>query len=117
MSGPAGPWIGVDLDGTWVRGDEPWQGPTHVGTPIPAMTAKVRCWLAAGWRVKVFTARYAIPEPLRSEVVRAIQDFTEAEVGRRLEVTNEKDFDMVECWDDRAVRVVDNTGEPCCRRR
>lgn len=116
MSEPAGPWIGVDLDGTWARTCR-WRGPTHIGPAVPLMTARVRLWLSAGWRVKVFTARYSEPEPVRSEVVRAVQDFTEQEVGRRLEVTNQKDYDMVECWDDRAVRVLLNTGERCCDAR
>lgn len=30
-----------------------------------------------------------------------------------LEVTNIKDFDMLELWDDRCVSVVTNTGLPC----
>jgi hypothetical protein len=29
-----------------------------------------------------------------------------------LEVTNAKDMDMIELWDDRAVQVIPNTGNP-----
>lgn len=35
-------------------------------------------------------------------------------IGVVLEVTNVKDFGMVELWDDRCVRVLKNTGQPCC---
>jgi hypothetical protein len=29
-------------------------------------------------------------------------------------VTCMKDYGMIQLWDDRAVRVVENTGQPCC---
>ena len=45
-----------------------------------------------------------------------IQDWTEQYIGVRLPVTNQKDYGMVELWDDRAVRVVINTGHPCCEQ-
>lgn len=44
----------------------------------------------------------------------AIERWTEQHLGVRLSVTHEKDFGMIELWDDRAVRVRANTGEPCC---
>lgn len=109
MSGSG--WIGVDLDGTlahYVR----WQGVEHVGDPVPAMMERVKRWIAANYRVKIFTARVACPEPERSICVKVIQDWCERHGLPRLEVTNEKDFGMIELWDDRAVQVEPNTGEP-----
>jgi len=35
-------------------------------------------------------------------------------IGQVLVITSEKDYYMIELWDDRAIRVVTNTGERCC---
>lgn len=103
-SGP--PWIGVDLDGTLAR-DGSWKGPDYIGPPVPLMLERVRHWLAQGITVKILTARASIPEcipPVKRWLVE--QGLPE------LEVTNAKDFDMIELWDDRAIQVVQNTGRP-----
>lgn len=103
-------WIGVDLDGTLANYDG-WKGPLHIGAPVVLMVETVRGMLRDGYLVKVFTARVAVDDPqLRSEIEQAIQDWCEQHLGVRLEVTNIKDFAMVELWDDRAVRVLPNTG-------
>jgi hypothetical protein len=44
----------------------------------------------------------------------AIELWCEKHIGQRLAVTCTKDFGMIELWDDRAVRVRMNVGEPCC---
>jgi hypothetical protein len=44
----------------------------------------------------------------------AIQVWCDQHLGQVLDITNVKDYGMIELWDDRAVRVVLNTGEPCC---
>jgi len=101
------PWIGVDLDGTLARYDV-WRGLDHVGSPVPVMLARVKHWLEKGFTVKIFTAR-------ASEGERGIVPVKKwlAENGLpELEVTNQKDFAMIELWDDRAVQVVANTGKP-----
>jgi hypothetical protein len=104
-------WIGVDLDATFAEHGA-WIGPLHIGKPIPKMVERVKKWLAEGKKVKVFTARVSEKNPaLRATIIEAIQEWTEACVGQRLEVTNEKDYAMVEVWDDRAVQVIPNTGE------
>lgn len=36
-------------------------------------------------------------------------------IGIVLPVTNVKDYGMIELWDDRAVQVIPNTGEPAGR--
>lgn len=119
-------WIGVDLDGTLARYDG-WVSEEHIGEPIPAMLAKVKAWRAEGIDVRIFTARVdggeaavamgnAEGEKFRD--VDRIRGFIERwcmeHVGEVLPVTNRKDYGMVELWDDRAVRVVANTGERCC---
>jgi len=105
-----GPWIGVDLDGTLAFYDG-WKGIDDIGEPIPAMVHRVREWLARGIKVKVFTARIAVSNQVQRELaILAIKTWTKAHLGASLEVTNVKDLDMVELWDDRAVQVEANTG-------
>lgn len=40
-----------------------------------------------------------------------IENWCLKHIGKKLPVTNIKDFGMIELWDDRAVQVVPNTGE------
>lgn len=97
-------WIGVDLDGTLAIYDG-WQGPLYIGAPIPAMVERVKRWLAEGREVRVFTARaYDLV------ALEVIQEWCRNHIGIELEVTCEKDPDMIELWDDRVVAVERNTG-------
>ena len=102
---PNNGWIGVDLDGTLAEYDG-WKGIEHIGRPIPYMLQRVEEWLKQGTTVKIFTARYGEGE----EQIRIIQDWLESIGLPRLEVTATKDFNMIECWDDRSVQIVPNTG-------
>ena len=113
------PWIGVDLDGTLFEYHE-WIAWNKFGKPIPKMMERVKAWVAGGQRVKIFTARVCGPANKVCKVSRAeitvemmrsaIQDLLEQSGLPRLEVTAEKDYNMVELWDDRAIQVVPNTG-------
>lgn len=106
-------WIGVDFDGTLAQYDG-WKGELHLGEPIPKMVERVRLWLARGWNVKIFTARISGSEDGEAGVERikqAISRWCAQHIGQPLEVTNVKDYAMVELWDDRAVQVVPNTGD------
>lgn len=99
-------WIGVDLDGTLAFYDE-WRGIEHIGEPIPAMVRRVKYWIANNQEVRIFTARvYQTPESIPH-----IEQWCLTHIGQILPVTNVKDFDMLELWDDRAVSVVTNTGK------
>lgn len=126
MSGNNG-WIAVDLDGTLAHYDG-WKGAEHIGEPIPAMVARVKVWLAEGRAVRIFTARVdggqvalAMGNP-DGEAYRDTHKIRERihkwcleHIGQVLPVTNVKDYGMVELWDDRAFRVIANTGETCCK--
>ncbi len=101
-------WIGVDLDGTLAH-YESWKGTDQIGEPVPAMLARVHKWIEQGKEVRIFTARASV-----SEALPYIENWCQIHVGRTLPITNVKDFGMIELWDDRAVRVAMNTGEPCC---
>lgn len=105
----SGGWIGVDLDGTLAHYDG-WRGIEHVGDPVPAMLGRVRQWLAAGRTVKIFTARVSVGGRDREEVISHIHAWCERHDLPPLPVTHEKDFGMIELWDDRCVQVVPNTG-------
>lgn len=108
-------WIGVDLDGTLVEYVK-WTHHTHIGAPVPAMVARVKRWLAEGKEVRIFTARVAEPDPIKKQdILWALARFTNEIFGQVLAVTNIKDYEMLELWDDRCVQVIPNTGEPVGR--
>lgn len=103
-------WIGVDLDGTLAYYDE-WKGVGIIGDPIPVMVQRVKQWLSEGKTVKIMTARVGGPDEAMNQAERqAVQDYTRQLFGQALEVTCKKNYEMEELWDDRAVRVVKNTG-------
>lgn len=99
-------WIGVDLDGTLAH-YESGQWP-EIGEPIQPMLDRVRKWLAQGKEVKICTARVAHGQ---SEKAR-IRNWLEQYGLGHLEITNEKDPEMDELWDDKAIQVKPNTGQP-----
>lgn len=102
-------WIGVDLDGTLAHYDG-WRGIEHIGAPVPAMLNRVQDWIEEGREVRIFTAR--VSDQSGGGLIAAAHILSWLnEVGLPpLAITNVKDFDMVELWDDRAVRVEINTG-------
>jgi hypothetical protein len=77
----------------------------HIGPPVPLMMRRVRQWLDRGLRVKIMTARAGDPVG-----VAATQAWLKANGLPELEVTDKKDFGMIELWDDRAIQVVQNRG-------
>jgi hypothetical protein len=100
------PWIGVDLDGTLAHYDDD-DTIERIGKPIPQMLMHVNQWLRRGIKVKIFTARAVHGK----KQIDLIQDWCEKNGLGRLEVTCSKDMDMFLLYDDRAYRVVTNTGE------
>jgi hypothetical protein len=120
-------WIGVDLDGTLAHYDG-WKGIEHIGAPVAPMVERVKRWLAQGRAVKIFTARVdggnvalamGDKNGVAHQDVPAVRQHIEAwcreHIGVVLPITNVKDYGMVELWDDRAVQVRMNTGEPVGR--
>ncbi len=97
-------WYAVDLDGTLAKYDG-WQGQDYIGEPIPAMMAKVKKLLADGCTVKIFTARAGI-----EGAVKVVHQWLADHGLPPFEVTDKKDFNMIELWDDRARQVVENKG-------
>lgn len=104
-------WIGVDLDGTLAL----HIGSTDaIGNPITPMVNRVKKWLDEGKDVRIFTARVGggMSEADRKKAAADIRVWCKRFIGRELPVTATKDYTMIELWDDRAVQVVHNTGQP-----
>ena len=103
-------WIGVDLDGTLAQYGG-WLGPETIGEPIPAMMDRVRNWIRQGKTVKIFTARACVPEQIPF-----VLEWLKKHSLEGVEVTNVKDFEMLELYDDRCVTVETNTGRILTRQ-
>lgn len=104
-------WIGVDLDGTLAEYLD-WQGMGHIGEPIAPMVERVKAWLAAGKDVRIFTARVCSIQS-QEGLDDFLQEYTRwcfRVFGRQLPVTCEKDWKMIELWDDRCVQIMPNNG-------
>lgn len=112
-------WIGVDLDGTLAE-YHGWTG--GIGRPISPMVERVKRWFAQGIEVRIMTARVS-PRGGYSEESKRFADFNfvveqreliekwcHEHLGKVIPITHEKDFTMIEFWDDRAVQVIPNTG-------
>lgn len=106
-------WIGVDLDGTLSL--YPNNSKELIGPPIDRMVLRVKHWITKGITVKICTARAAksshYNERDRAIEMKAIEDWCLLHIGVVLPITNEKDYQMIELWDDRAVQVIPNTGK------
>lgn len=111
-------WIAVDFDGTLAKYD-PAKG-LELGEPIAPMVSLVRAFLDDGYEVRIFTARVGCSghssehgtdnEEFCAHQRSIIQDWCEKHIGVRLEVTATKDFKMMRLYDDRAIRVEEDTG-------
>ncbi|HQN99307.1 MAG TPA: hypothetical protein PKU86_07625 [Bacteroidales bacterium] len=72
------------------------------------MVKRVNNWIAEGKNIKIFTARVTH----ENEAIRYIHEWLVVQGLPALEVTNVKDFDMIELCDDRCVGVITNMGIP-----
>ena len=102
-------WVGVDLDGTIAIYDG-WKGADKIGEPINLMVDRVKEWRKHGAIVKIFTARVSSNNPDKYISIKAIEEWCEKHIGEILPITSEKDYGMIELWDDRCVQVVPNKG-------
>lgn len=99
-------WIGVDLDGTLAE----ITGTTgrRIGKPVQPMLKRVKRWLADGKAVKIMTARR-----LDQGQIDELENWLMRHDIEKCGITNSKDPDMIELWDDNALRVERNTGKLC----
>jgi hypothetical protein len=119
------PWIGVDLDGTLAE-YHGWQLNGGVGRPIAPMIRRVKEWRKKGIEVRILTARVGVDPAAYSLESESYADDSHAmqqrgiieqwcleHIGEVLPITAQKDFLMLQLWDDRAIRVRENVGIPC----
>ena len=102
-------WIGFDLDGTLAEYNG-WEGPEHIGAPIMPMVELAKSFIAEGTEIKIFTARVSSNNPDRIKSTRAINDWSNKVFGRIIDMTSEKDYGMIDLYDDRCHRVEFNSG-------
>ena len=102
-------WIGVDLDGTLAIYNE-WRGVHHIGAPIWPIVDRMKTLINTGITFKIFTAR--VCDPKRNYlVIPPIRNFlVSCGLPEDLEITNAKDFNCIEIWDNRAKQVGFNRG-------
>ena len=95
-------WVGFDFDGCLAHHES---GSMALGEPIAPIVALVKQYLAAGYEVRIVTARagsahWTVP----------IQQWCVKHIGQMLTITDRKDYNMVLLYDDRAIAVEHNTG-------
>lgn len=110
-------WIGFDLDGTLAIYTN-WQGIEHIGEPIANTVAIVKKLLMTGQKVKILTARVCSMQTNTDIMLatKAIKAWCLEHIGQELEVTAEKDWNLIELYDDRCITVEYNTGRIVERR-
>ncbi|SEQ31706.1 hypothetical protein SAMN05216522_102129 [Rosenbergiella nectarea] len=99
-------WVGVDLDGTLA--EYPPQNGGVIGDAIPDMVERVLKWHAEGVELRIFTVRAT-----SNTGIKQVKAWLKANSLPELAVTAVKDSGLIELWDDRAVRVIRNTGAVC----
>lgn len=103
--------VAVDFDGTLAHYDG-WKGPGVYGEPIQPMVEKVKALLAEGHEAWIFTARLAGLEMDEYQAeYHYITNWLNAAGLPSLPMTCIKLKRFTEFWDDRAVRIIRNTGE------
>jgi hypothetical protein len=74
------------------------------------MVERVKTFLAEGREVRIVTARCTLGIPM----IILIEGWCLKHIGAVLPVTDRKDFGMAALFDDRAIQVIENTGELAC---
>ena len=111
-------WIGVDFDGTLAYDPAKRTSPYDIGLPIVPMVNRVKMWIVQGYDVRLLTARmckYSHTAKCYRDTVRMeniLKKWCKDHIGKELRCTSEKDGLMEVLWDDRAVRVLKDTGMP-----
>lgn len=95
----------VDLDGTLAFYDH-WRGKEHIGEPIPEMLNRVKQMISEGKTIRIFTARAE-----HDDYIPFIRTWLEKYGLGGLAITNQKDMNCTEIYDDKAVQIITNTGK------
>ena len=76
------------------------------------MVDRVKSMLDKGMNIVIFTARVSAGNSDAAEARETIARWCELHLGRVLPITSDKNYQIVEMWDDRAVQIIPNTGIP-----
>lgn len=120
-------WVGFDLDGTLIKHCTQEEVVRYIlGEPIAEVVQLMHKEKANGYELKIFTARVSMGcNPLEHTMARrifvikqtkAIQEWSKIKFGEIYDVTCQKDFNCIRIYDDRAMRVICDTGKLCCER-
>ena len=103
--------MAVDWDGTLVEYNG-YKGVGVYGAPVPKMVNRIKRWLSKGTEVIIFTSRVSVEHDMdrAMDELEAIQATLHSMGLPILEVTANKLTRINQFWDDRAVRVMRNTG-------
>ncbi len=102
-------WIGFDLDGTLAEYNG-WQGNGVIGKPISSMVSLLLGYVTNSREVRIFTARVSSMNPYKERERTAIEAWCIENLGMIIPITAEKDFEMIDLYDDRCHHVEINTG-------
>jgi hypothetical protein len=101
--------IALDFDKTLARHESAW-GISRVGEPIPLMVAKVKEWVAKGYKITIFTARLSHDLSQNKIQEGLIKGFLAKNGLPDFDVTAMKLSSFTHIIDDRGYHVFPNTG-------
>lgn len=104
--------IALDLDNTLVE----YLGDTFIiGAPIPEMLSNLKFWLNKGYKVSIWTARVSLFDGHSQEYVSfqhsLIQNWLLRNGLPLLDITSDKKPSFTHFIDDKAFRVIKDTGK------
>lgn len=108
--------VWIDWNGTLVKhrkGDPVWtkDGEVVIGAAVTDMVQRVRRHMTKGRRFVLKSAMMSDADPKRrAKVEKALGDWSEKWLGKRLEVTATCRPEFIDQWDDKVTRVERNTG-------
>lgn len=101
----------VDFDGVLAKYDNWEKQGNEVGEPIKPMVKKVKGWLSKGIKISIFTARLSHGNLESERQIALIQKFLKDNgLPETLPITCIKSYWFTKFFDDRAYRVISNTG-------
>jgi len=103
------PWVGIDLDGTLAENVVPYKCGV-IGKPIEPIVRVAKKLLEEGITIKILTARVSSNNPDRAQNFRAIQRWCKKHLGKEVDITAEKDYNMVYSIDDLTKQVIQDKG-------
>lgn len=114
---PVEGWVGFDFDGTVATAVVDRTDPYMLGKPVSQTVGRIKTLIKLGYEVRLLTVRMNEVSHLGiirdlDKMERLLTEWCIKHIGQPLKCTNQKDENMIVLWDDRAVQVIKNTGDP-----